>query len=72
MTEIKEILACTCSNCGDTYNLSEACKDFSPLEYAEFIYTPKTCLRCGKEYMPYENIHKMDDFVLEAIQTVKM
>ena len=72
MTEIKEILACTCSNCGDTYNLSEVYEKLSYSGCSEFIYTPKTCLRCGKEYMPYENIHKMDDFVLKAIQTVKM
>ena len=69
---IKNILACVCSKCGDTYNIGKVFESMTELEENKFKSSQQTCLRCGKQYIPLDNIYNMDDFVFEAIHRCKM
>lgn len=69
---IKNILVCVCSECGDTYNIGNVYKDMSELEQIKFKSSKQTCLRCGKQYTPLDNICNMDDFVFDAVRRCKM
>lgn len=66
------ILACRCSNCFDTYNLGKVLSPMTDLEKAKFMFYNKTCLNCGKEYLPFGSTYNMDEFVFNAVRTVKM
>lgn len=70
--DIKNIKACRCSNCGDTYDIEKVFENMTDFEKLEFISNKQTCLRCGKKYIPYGNIYNIDDFVFNAIKTIKM
>ena len=73
--DIKEILACVCGKCGDTYDLGKVVESdwsYFSTNYQEWINTAKTCLRCGKKYIPNGRILIMDNFVFEAVRRCKM
>ena len=69
---IKNILVCVCSECGDTWNYSKLLKQDYTTAFPDWACSPKTCLRCGKEYIPLDNIYNMDDFVFDAVRRCKM
>ena len=66
------ILACICSECGDTYDIGKVYENMSDLERIKFALHKQVCWRCGKEYQPFGNIYNMDEFVFNAVRTVKM
>lgn len=69
---MENIRACRCANCSDMYDIHDVIKDMPRLEAIEFISKPKTCLRCGKEYVPLDGLYNMDEFVFNAVRTIKM
>ena len=68
------ILACRCSECGDTYNIGKMFEDknMSGFERLDFVSNKQTCLRCKEQYLPFGSICNMDEFVFNAVRTVKM
>lgn len=72
MNEIKNIKACVCPECGDTYDVGKLFKTMTNLEQIEFCIEPKECLKCHKMYLPFGHIYNMDEFVFDAVRTVKM
>ena len=42
------------------------------LERVKFVTEEKECLRCHKMYLPFGHIYNMDEFVFNAVKTVKM
>ena len=66
------ILACRCSNCGDTYDIGKVYKNMTDLERVEFALHEQTCLRCGQKYKPFGNIYNMDEFVFNSVRNCKM
>ena len=70
---IENILVCVCSECGDTYNIGNVYEDMAnDYEKLKFVSNKQTCLRCGKQYLPFGNIYNMDDFVFDAVKRCKM
>ena len=69
---IKNILACRCSSCGDTYDIGEVYKNMTDLERVKFALHKQTCLRCGKEYIPFGHVYNMDEFVFNSVRNCKM
>ena len=69
---IKNIVACVCSECGDTWDYGKLIKEDYTKALSEWMTTPKTCLRCGKKYIPIKNIYNMDEFVFNSVRNCKM
>jgi len=69
---MSDILACRCSNCGDTWDLGSIYNEMDTLKRINYITTKKKCLRCGQYYMPLGGVVDMYDFVFDAVRTVKM
>lgn len=67
------ILACRCKNCGDTWNLGKLYDSMPNLkDRVKFVTEKKTCLRCGKEYIPHGHIYNMDEFVFNSVRNCNM
>ena len=44
----KEIIACVCRECGDTWNYSKLISEDKECDSEHWRITPKICLKCGK------------------------
>ena len=69
---IKNILACVCSECGDTWDYGKLVEEDYTKAMPDWITTPKTCLRCKEEYIPLGHIYNMDEFVFNSVRNCKM
>ena len=64
-----EVIAIMCPHCGDVWKIS--IEDY--YKNKEFYLINETdCWKCGKKYTPIHKVKIMDDFVYEALKTVKM
>ena len=78
--EINVVEVTGCPYCGswfqlkpEFYNFEDNDGLFTRMEKkAKWLKSPKECLNCHHQYIPSERKMKMDDFVFEALKTVKM
>lgn len=68
----KNILTCICQNCFDMYDIGKLYETMTDLERFKFVTEEKECLRCHEMYLPFGHIYNMDEFVFNAVRTVKM
>ena len=64
-----EVIAIMCPHCGDVWKINtEDCYK----NKAFYLIKETDCWKCGKKYVPIHKAKIMDDFVYEALKTVKM
>lgn len=76
--EIVEVTGCPC--CGSWYELKPEFYGFEEHDglfkrmekKARWLKSPKECWNCHQQYIPAERKMRMDDFVFDAFNKVKM